>query len=71
MGEKPKIIIDKLKDKIISAIWILFETEKEKESRKKQEHNERLIKDRIIRDIKAPFEQQEEDCYEPRRVSNF
>ena len=34
-GKKPKIIKDKLKDKIIRAIWTLFETE-EKEKRKKE-----------------------------------
>ena len=27
MGKKPKIIRDKLKDKIINDIWITFETE--------------------------------------------
>ena len=35
MGEKLKIIRDKLKDKIISDIWTLFEAEQEKEDRKK------------------------------------
>ena len=34
-------------------------------------HKERIIKDRIIRDIRTFFEQQEEDYYEPKRVSNF
>ena len=34
--------------------------------------NDRLTKDRIIRDIKTLFEQQEEeDYYKPKRVSNF
>ena len=33
--------------------------------------NNRLIKDRIIRVIKTPFEQEEEDYYKPKRVSNF
>ena len=36
MGEKPKIIRDKLKHKITNDIWTLFETEKEKEDRKKR-----------------------------------
>ena len=36
MGEKPKIIRDKLKDKIINDIWTLFEAEQEKEDRKKR-----------------------------------
>ena len=33
MGKKPKIIRDKLKDKIISDIWTLIETEEKKEDR--------------------------------------
>ena len=33
---------------------------KKKKIDKKQEHNERLIKDRIIRDIGSLFEQQED-----------
>ena len=36
MGKKPKIIRDKLKDNIINDIWTLFETEEEKEDRKKR-----------------------------------
>ena len=51
-------------------IWILFETEGGKEERKKQKHNERLIKDKIIRDIRT-LSEQEEDYYKPKRVSNF
>ena len=35
-GQKPKIIRDKLKDKIINDIWTLFETEKGKGDRKKE-----------------------------------
>ena len=34
-------------------------------------HNERTINDGIIRYIKALFEQEEEVCYEHKRVSNF
>ena len=34
--KKPKIIRYKLKDKIITDIWIFFETEKEKEKQKKR-----------------------------------
>ena len=30
MGNKPKIIRNKLKDRIINGIWSIFETEKEK-----------------------------------------
>ena len=66
MRKKPKIIRNKLKDKIINDIWRLFDTEKEK--RKKQ--NEKIIKDNMIRDIGILFEQ-EQDYYEPKRVSNF
>ena len=48
MGKKPKIIRDKLKDKIINDIWELFETEEEKVDGKKKKHNEGIIKDRTI-----------------------
>ena len=34
MGKKPKIITDKLQDKLIDDIWTLFGTEEEKEERK-------------------------------------
>ena len=37
----------------------------------KKQTNERLIKDRIIRDIRTLFEQNEQDYYKPKRVSNF
>ena len=55
---------------------ILFETEKEgkkrKKSEKKDEANNRLIKNRIIRDIRALFKNEEEkDYYKPKRVSSF
>ena len=36
-----------------------------------KEINNRLIKDKIIRDIRTLFEQEEEDYYKPKRVSNF
>ena len=36
MRRKPKIITDKLKDKIINDIWRLIDTEKEKEERKRR-----------------------------------
>ena len=49
---------------------MFFETEEEKEERK-QEHNEILIKDKVIRDIRTLFEQQEEDYYQSKRVSSF
>ena len=34
--KKPKILRDKEKNKIIRYIWVLFETEEEKEERKKK-----------------------------------
>ena len=39
-GKTPKIIRDKLKDKIINDILTFFETEEEKEDRKKKKQNE-------------------------------
>ena len=46
MRNKPKVIIDKLKDKTFRDIGTLFETREEekerKELEKKKEHNERL-----------------------------
>ena len=44
---------------------------KERNLLKKKETNKRLVKDRIIRDIKTLFEQQEDDYYKPQRVNNF
>ena len=41
MEKKPKIIRDKLKDKIINVIWTIFDTEKEREERKKKKQNEK------------------------------
>ena len=42
------------------------------EQKRKNKTNNRLIKDRIIIDIRIRFEQQEEkDYYKPKRVSNF
>ena len=56
-------------------IWALFETREEKKERKKLEEKEeidnRLIEDKIIRDTRKLFEQKEEDCYKPKRVNNF
>ena len=43
MGQKPEIIRDKLKDKIINDIWTLFDMKKEKDDEK------------IIRDIRTLF----------------
>ena len=44
---------------------------KKERNSKKQETNERLIKDRITRDIGILFEQQEKEFYKPKRGSNF
>ena len=83
MRNKPKIIRDKLKDKvvriklkdqIIRDIWTHFQTEEEKKGRKelekKKEHNERLIKDGIVNNIRRLFDQ-DEDYYVPKSVNNF
>ena len=43
---------------------------RKKEIKEKKEINNRLNKDKIIRDIKTVFKQ-EEDYYKPNRVSNF
>ena len=45
---------------------------RKKENGEKKETNDRLIKDRISRDVRRLFEQQEEkDCYKLKRVNNF
>ena len=38
---------------------------------KKQEHNERLISNRIIRDIRTLFEQEDENYLKPKRINGF
>ena len=64
-GKKPKIIRDKLTDNTINNVRKLFETEE-------KEEEEKIIKDKIIRDITTFFGQRnEEGYYEPKRVSNF
>ena len=78
MRSKPKIVTDKLKDKlkdkIIRDIWTLFETEQEDQGRreleKKKEPNERLIKDRIIKGTRTLLNKKK-IYHEPKRVSNF
>ena len=37
----------------------------------KKERNDRIIKDKIIRDNRAYFEQEDNDYFKPKRVSNF
>ena len=45
---------------------------KKKKEKKKEEHNERLINDGIIRDVRILYEQeQEEDYYELKIVNSF
>ena len=57
MGKKPKMIRDKLKDKIINDIWTLLISgnRRKKRRQKNRKHKERIIKDRIIRDIRKFF----------------
>ena len=50
-------------------IFGYFLKQQKKKKIEKKKHNERTIKDRTIKDIKTPF-QQEEDHYKPGRVSN-
>ena len=61
--------IKKNKDRITGDIRIFFETADEKEETEKQEHNERLTKDTIIRD--STLFEKEEDYQKPKRVSSF
>ena len=42
-----------------------------KKSEKMKKHNEKIIKDKIIRGIRTLFEQKDEDYYKPKRVSSF
>ena len=71
MGNKPKIIRDKLRDKIFNDIWKFFETGEEKKIEKKK-YIERIVKNRIIKDIRTLLEQEKQEYYyEPKRVSNF
>ena len=50
----------------------IFWNRRTKRRKKEKKHNERINKNRIIRDIRTLFEQEEEkDYYEPKRVSNF
>ena len=51
-------------------IFGYFLKQQKKKKIEKKKHNERVIKDRTIKNIKRSF-QQEEDHYKPGRVSNF
>ena len=55
----------------MDTFWHRRRSRRKKEIRGKKELNERLIEDRIIRDIRTLFEQQEEDYYKPKRINNF
>ena len=54
----------------MDTLWNRRKKKKERNYRKK-EFNSRLIKDRIIRDIRTLFEQQQEDYYKPKRLINL
>ena len=70
---KGKVVRDKLKDKTINDISILFETKEEKQERKERGIMKELLRmeQLIIKEIRKFFEQGEKDYYEPKRVSNF
>ena len=55
----------------MDTFWNRKRKKRKKENREKKEINNRLIKDRIIRDIRTLSEQEEKDYYKPLRVSNF
>ena len=44
---------------------------KKKKKIEKKKQNEKIIKDKVVKDIRTLFEQQEEDYYVPKRISNF
>ena len=53
-------------------MWTLFGTGKKNEKKKKKSKIKKIIKGKIIRDIRTLFEQEEEeDYYELKRVSNI
>ena len=56
---------------MIFGCFLKQKKEEEKEDRKKNTHNERIIKAKKISDIRTLFEQQEEDYYKSERVSNI
>ena len=66
-----------MKDRITREIRIFSETDEEKKKKyknldKTNEINNRLIKDRIIRDIKTLFEEEDHDNhFTPKKASNF
>ena len=54
----------------MDTLWNRKGKKRKKEIREKKEINERLIKDRIIRDIRTRIEK-EDDYYKPKIISNF
>ena len=44
---------------------------KERNQRKRKKQNERIIKEKIIRDVRILFEQAEKDYYKPKRINSF
>ena len=57
----------------METFWNTGRKKRKKEIRKRQnEINDSLIKDRIIRDIRTLFEQEDDDYYfKPKRVSDY
>ena len=71
MGKKPKIIRDKLKDKIIK-ISEYFSITKKNTAKRRSKMKKKIIKDNLIRDMRILFDQEKEKDYSgPKRVSNF
>ena len=70
---------EKIENRLIKDIWNLFDTKEEKEERKrlqklerkKQKYIERLISNRIIRDIRTRCEQEDEDYLKHERINSF
>ena len=70
---------EKIENRLTKDIWNLFDTKEEKEERKrlqklerkKQKYIERLISNRIIRDIRTRFEQEDEDYLKHERINSF
>ena len=54
----------------MKTFWKRRSKKERKESEKKKKHNKRIIQDKITRDIRTPFEQ-EEHYYKAKRVSSF
>ena len=56
----------------MDTFWNRKKNKKERNQRKgKKKQNGKLIKDKIIKDIRSPFEEEEEDYSKPKRGSSF